>query len=118
MESVARLQLEQSTLKEKTHELLKLDPQTLTPEQRTEMSANTDRLQQLEPELRAALVVQNTERAAAVDLFEDGKEDGNLLNVADFSKKSEWERTWRTPRTGEDWKALPASWVKHTTCQT
>ena len=76
MDPLQKLQLEQSSLREKTNSLLALDPQTLTSEQRTELGTNTDRLQNMEVEIRAALVVQNSERAAAADLFEDGKEDG------------------------------------------
>ena len=62
-----KLQIEQSDLREKINALLGLDE--LTDEQRAEMEAHTNRAQELEPELRAAIVAEGAEEAEARGQF-------------------------------------------------
>ena len=62
-----KLQIEQSELRQKINALLGLDE--LTDEQRAEMEAHTKRAQELEPELRAAIVSEGAEEAEARGQF-------------------------------------------------
>ena len=62
-----KLQIEQSELRQKINALLGLDE--LTDEQRAEMEADTKRAQELEPELRAAIVSEGAEEAEARGQF-------------------------------------------------
>ena len=66
-----RLQLEQSEIRQKLNTLLAVEPGELTEEQRAEMDTLTARAQQLEPELRAAIVAEGDEEAAAAGAFSD-----------------------------------------------
>lgn len=70
MRKSQELQIEQSELREKTNELLGRDE--LSDEERTELGTYTTRLQQIEPELRAALVTEAAEDEAAT------REAGNV----------------------------------------
>ena len=62
MTKTQKLQIEQSEMREKINELLGLD--SLTDEQRTDLKAKTDRGQELETELRAAIVAEAAEQPA------------------------------------------------------
>lgn len=71
MTNTQKLQLEQSELRQKLNELLAIDADKLTEEQREEMTKLTTRAQELEVELRAAIVAEGEEletRAAGVML--------------------------------------------------
>ena len=71
MTAKQRLMIEQSEKGQKLNELIDLDPATLTDEQRAEMGSLTTRLQQIEPELRAAITLEATEQAQAAGQFSD-----------------------------------------------
>ena len=81
MTTLQRLQLEQSEKRQKINELLALGE--LTDEQRGELGGLTTRLTNLEPELRAAIVVQGDEEQRAAGMFGNGDgeagERGKLL---------------------------------------
>ena len=81
MTKAQRLQVEQSEKRQRLNELLTAE--TLTEEQRAEMDTLTKRAQQIEVELRAALVVEGQEEAEARSLFGNGDgeagERGRLL---------------------------------------
>ena len=81
MTKAQRLQVEQSERRQRLNELLTAE--TLTDEQRAEMDTLTKRAQQIEVELRAALVVEGQEEAEARSLFGNGDgeagERGRLL---------------------------------------
>ena len=64
-----KLLLEQSEKRQKINDLLALDE--LTDEQRSELDALTQRMQEMEPELRAAIVVEGEEEQRTRDLFDD-----------------------------------------------
>ena len=70
MTAKQRLQLEQSAKREKLNELLGLD--TLTDEQRSELDTLTKRAQEIEVELRAAIVVEGEEEAETRGQFGNG----------------------------------------------
>ena len=74
-----RLQLEQSEIRQKLNELLAIEPDKLTKEQRAEMDKHTKRAQQVEVEMRAAIVAEGEEEAAAAGQFQDG--DGESAEV-------------------------------------
>ena len=71
MTAKQRLQLEQSEKRQKLNELLAIAPDQLTEENRAEMDTLTTRMQQIEPELRAAIVAEGTEEAQAAGAFSD-----------------------------------------------
>ena len=75
-----RLQLEQSEKRQKLNELLAIEPDTLTSENRAEMETLTGRMQQIEPELRAAIVAEGEEQAQAAGQFTDTA-DGEQAEV-------------------------------------
>lgn len=62
-----KLQLEQSEKRQKINELLALDE--LTDEQRNELNSLTKRMQQIEVELRAAIVTEGEEEAETRGMF-------------------------------------------------
>ena len=68
------LQLEQSEKRQRLNELLGIDPDKLTDEQRSEMETLTKRMQQIEVEMRAAIVAEGEEESRAAELFEDNGE--------------------------------------------
>ena len=84
MTAKQRLMIEQSEKGQKLNELIDLDPATLTDEQRAEMGSLTTRLQQIEPELRAAITLEATEQAQAAGQFSDTA-DGEQARFADCS---------------------------------
>ena len=67
-----RLQLEQSEKRQKINELLAVKPEELTEEQRADMDTLTKRMQQIEPELRAAIVAEGEEETRAAGEFNQG----------------------------------------------
>ena len=71
MTAKQRLTIEESTLKEKMNTLLALPLADLTDEHRAQMDEHTGRLQQLGPELRAAIASEGEEQQAAVWAFSD-----------------------------------------------
>ena len=87
MTSKQKLQLEQSEKRQKINEFLSLDE--LTDEQRSELSSLTLRMQALEIELRAAIVVEGEEEGAARGQFGNGdgapSEIRNLLDATTLS---------------------------------
>ena len=66
-----RLTIEQSEKRQKINELLAIEPAELTDEQRGDLDTLTKRMQQIEPELRAAIVAEGEEEAAAAGAFSD-----------------------------------------------
>lgn len=72
-----KLQLEQSEKRQRLNELLGLDE--LTDEQRAELETLTKRMQQIEVEMRAAIVAEGEEEAEARGLFGPG--DGESAEV-------------------------------------
>ncbi len=84
MSPKARLSVELSEKREKLNELLQADPSTLSTEQRSELPALTTRLQEIEVELRGAIVA---EEAAAVRMVGSPEERQvqDLLRRADLS---------------------------------
>ena len=72
-----RLQIEQSEKRQRLNELLALDE--LTDEQRGELDTLTKRMQQIEVELRAAIVAEGDEEAEARGMFAGG--DGESAEV-------------------------------------
>ena len=89
MTTLQKLQLEQSEKRQKVNEFLALDE--LTDEQRGELGALTTRLQNLEVEMRAAIVAQGDDEQRAAGMFgpQDGEagERGRLLRettLADY----------------------------------
>ena len=66
-----RLQIEQSEKRQKINTLLAIKPEELSDEQRAELDTLTDRLQKIEPELRAAIVAEGEEEATARGEFRD-----------------------------------------------
>ena len=74
-----KLQVEQSEKRQRANDLLGQDK--LEDEQRDELGAVTGRLQQIEVELRAALVVEGTEHDEAVGQFADGSLDNDKAEV-------------------------------------
>ena len=86
-----RLQLEQSEIRQKLNELLAIEPDKLTKEQRAEMDKHTKRAQQVEVEMRAAIVAEGEEEAAAAGQFQDGDGESaevrgllQRVNIADY----------------------------------
>ncbi|MCY4374311.1 MAG: hypothetical protein OXC31_11105 [Spirochaetaceae bacterium] len=81
MTTLQKLQVEQSEKRQKVNELLALEE--MTDEQRGELGTLTTRLQNLETELRAAIVVQGEEEERAAGMFGNGDgeagERGRLL---------------------------------------
>lgn len=75
-----RLQIEQSEKRQKLNELLAIDPAELTEEQRGEMDTLTKRMQQIEPELRAAIAAEGEEEQRAAGQFRDSQ-DGESAEV-------------------------------------
>ncbi len=67
-----KLLLEQSEKREKINALLEKDE--LTDEERGELDSLTKRMQQIEPELRAAIVVEGEDEERARGLFDDGED--------------------------------------------
>ena len=67
-----RLQLEQSEKRQKINELLAVKPEELSEEQRVDMDTLTKRMQQIEPELRAAIVAEGEEETRAAGEFNQG----------------------------------------------
>ena len=65
MTKKAELAVELSTKRQRVNELLGLGEGELTTEQRSEMETLTERLQQIEPELRAAIVAEETEQTVS-----------------------------------------------------
>ena len=89
MTSRQKLQLEQSEKRQKINEFLAVDD--LTDEQRNELEALTKRMQSLEIELRAAIVVEGEEEGAARGQFGNG--DGapsELRNLLDATTLSDY----------------------------
>ena len=66
-----RLSIEQSEKRQKINELLAIEPAELTDEQRSDLDTLTKRMQQIEPEMRAAIVAEGEEEAAAAGAFSD-----------------------------------------------
>ena len=66
MTATQRLQLEQSAKRQKINELLAIEPDALTSEQRAELDDLAKRMQEIEPELRAAIVAQGDDEARAL----------------------------------------------------
>ena len=76
-----RLQLEQSEKRQKLNELLAIEPDTLSDQQRSEMDTLTVRLTgPLEVELRAALAAEGEEQATAAGQFSDTA-DGEAAEI-------------------------------------
>ena len=73
MTKLQKLQVEQSEKRQRVNELLALE--TLTDEQRAEMDTATKRLQELEVELRAAVLVEVDEKDKAGE-FDKGERSG------------------------------------------
>ena len=65
MTKKAQLAIELSTKRQRVNELLGLGDGELTTEQRSEMDGLTVRLQEIEPELRAAIVAEETEQTVS-----------------------------------------------------
>ena len=80
MTAKQRLTIEQSEKRQKLNELLALAPDALTSENRAEMETLTGRMQQIEPELRAAIVAEGEEQAQAAGQFTDTA-DGEQAEV-------------------------------------
>ena len=70
MTKLQKLQLEQSEKREALNKLLDVEPDQLTEEQRSEMAELTARLRTIEPEIRAATVVDQAELETAEALFQ------------------------------------------------
>ena len=64
-----RLQIEQSEKRQRTNEILGLDAEAMTEEVRSELDVLTKRLQNLEPELRAAIAAEGDEEQRARQQF-------------------------------------------------
>ena len=83
-----RLQVEQSEKRQKVNDLLAKDE--LTDEERAELETLTKRLQEIEPELRAAIVAEGEDEARARGAFgnQDGEagERGRLLRETSVSE--------------------------------
>ena len=79
MTALQKLQLEQSEKRESLNALLGVKPDELSDEQRAEMSMLTIRLNEMEPELRAAITVQSAQEAAAQDEFSET--DGQTVEL-------------------------------------
>ena len=79
MNKRAQLQVEQSEKRQRVNELLAIDE--LTDEQRAELDTLTKRLQQIEPELRAAIVVEADEEKEIRAQFEN--ENGREAETAE-----------------------------------
>ena len=65
-----KLQIEQSEKRQRLNELLAIDGAELTDEQRAEMETLTKRMQQIEVEMRAAIVAEGEEESRAAAAFE------------------------------------------------
>ena len=78
MTKKSQLAIELSEKREKLNSLLEFGDE-LTTEQRSEMSTLTERLQQLEPELRAAIILEETEQT--VSTGEGTAEDRELRTL-------------------------------------
>ena len=65
MNNLQRLQIRQSEVREKINELLGVDIATRSTVQDNELTALTDEAQRIEPSIRAALVVEDADRAVA-----------------------------------------------------
>ena len=75
MTPAQRLQLEQSEKRQRINELL--GKEDMTAEERTELGTLTTRMQQIEPELRAAIVVESAENEQAErEASARGEDDG------------------------------------------
>ena len=81
-----KLQLEQSEKRQKINDLLALDE--LTDEQRAELDTLTKRMQQIEPELRAAIVAEGDEEQRAAGLFANDGGDGESAEVRQLRGKA------------------------------
>ena len=81
MTKKAQLAIELSTKRQRVNELLGLDDGELTTEQRSEMDGLTVRLQEIEPELRAAIVAEET--AQTVSTGEGTAESRELRAMVD-----------------------------------
>lgn len=66
-----RLTIEQSEKRQKLNELLAIEPDKLTDDNRAEMESLTTRMQQIEPEMRAAVMAEGEEQAQAAGQFSD-----------------------------------------------
>lgn len=66
-----KITLEQSEKRQRLNEILAKD--TKTPEERAELETLTKRMQELEPELRAAIVAEGEEETRAAAQFGDGE---------------------------------------------
>ena len=76
-----KLQLEQSEKRQKINELLGLDE--LSDEQRGDLDTLTKRMQHIEVEMRAAIVVEGEEEAETRGMFGDGDgQSAELRSVA------------------------------------
>ena len=71
-----KLELEQSEKRQKINELLGKDE--LTDEERAELETLTKRMQQIEVEMRAAIVAEGEEESRAAELFEDNGETAEV----------------------------------------
>ena len=67
MTKTQKLQIERSEKRQRVNELLEIEPDQLTDEQRAEMKTLTKRLQEIEPELRAAIATDGTDETRATD---------------------------------------------------
>ena len=74
MTTKQKLQIEQSEKREKLNALI--GKETLEDSERGELDALTKRLQEIEPELRAAIVAEAEEESRAAGLFDNGNGDG------------------------------------------
>ena len=81
MTKKAQLAIELSTKRQRVNELLGLPDGELTTEQRSEMDGLTVRLQEIEPELRAAIVAEET--AQTVSTGEGTAEEREMRAMVD-----------------------------------
>ena len=83
MRKSQELAIEQSELRERVNALLEKDGETLTDEERAELTKKSERLQAIEPELRAALTIEAKEDDEARARFsEDDPEHRELIRLA------------------------------------
>ena len=81
-----KLQLEQSEKRQKINELLGKDE--LSDEQRAELDTLTKRMQEIEPELRAAIVAEGEDEQRAAGLFTNDGGDGESAEVRQLRGKA------------------------------
>ena len=107
MTAKQRLQLEQSEKRQKLNELLAIEPDQLTAEHRAEMETLTARMQQIEPELRAAIVAEGDEQAQAAGAFSDTA-DGEQAELRSLLSKVSIADYLNPVRSGTQPGTLPA----------